>query len=589
MSTAPFDGLILVRHCITGGVTTAAAMEALPETWRSLVRGDLELAIDNWPQDSAGVDWLAARAAQERWYQSQLGPLLRRSPSYAVAYFGLAPIPLALHLGYLVPSATRVTVFQHNHVTHAWAWEEHGEATVRLVEPDLPREPIDVRGDARLLLAVSYPVDVVDTSAVVPDPIASVEYRLDRPALDGLRSPADLERVARAVVGGMEAIAAARRNVEAIHLFVAGPVGLMFRIGTLVNQTIVPQVITYQYHRSRAERYERAVDLSRRSAVTPVTADQAATAAILRALWSEELNDLSREARRSARDLAGRPWYHGLPVPGWVAESPWARLAAVHESPLDGSSISVRTEERDSFRYDPIRREWIFDDRLLVAIAARLEDAGARRRAGRLFLLHEALHHHCQDLDASTGRRVGVDHPALIEEIDYRADVWGILTDLRTRMLDGADATRWLIESIDVHLDVSWAFVSSDEAARRIEVRRARRFLIWHWQRELLVRLQERPSADVLARSVSLLLTKPEVSLSGAPIHAEDRRVYFRLDRPFATPPELACLDGQQRLRRAGASAGLPVQEIFEGFQEGDRVKVENAVRAFQRFAAVSG
>jgi hypothetical protein len=85
------------------------------------------------------------------------------------------------------------------------------------------------------------------------------------------------------------------------------------------------------------------------------------------------------------------------------------------------------TEAPGGFYYSSDKRTWVLGDALLIPIMRRIKDEEGRRRAARLFLLHEGMHAH-QGLTLGTSPEVG-RFPKVLEEIDYQADVWAQLHD----------------------------------------------------------------------------------------------------------------------------------------------------------------
>src|SRR5687768_12597709 len=58
--------------------------------------------------------------AQQRKFIEILKPVLTEHPTATVAYFGLAPIPVAFHLGYLVGNTHPLTIYQWHHRNNSW-------------------------------------------------------------------------------------------------------------------------------------------------------------------------------------------------------------------------------------------------------------------------------------------------------------------------------------------------------------------------------------------------------------------------------------------------------------------------------------
>ena len=61
--------------------------------------------------------------AQQRKFAEILKPVLDSNPDAHIAYFGLTPIPVVFHLGYLVRNTHSYTIYQLHHKKSMWLAE----------------------------------------------------------------------------------------------------------------------------------------------------------------------------------------------------------------------------------------------------------------------------------------------------------------------------------------------------------------------------------------------------------------------------------------------------------------------------------
>jgi hypothetical protein len=116
-------GIILVAHQVVRTISQTEMLSALPEAYAGLPRHVATLdSVSSTLSGLTTFDWGGARAKQEREYREKLKPLIDQNPGWRVQYFGAAPIPLAIHLGFLVGGFPPIDVYLARHDTHEWAW-----------------------------------------------------------------------------------------------------------------------------------------------------------------------------------------------------------------------------------------------------------------------------------------------------------------------------------------------------------------------------------------------------------------------------------------------------------------------------------
>lgn len=423
--------------------------------------------------DTLHVDWRDLSRKQERLVAEQLEPVLREHPDYEVVYFGLAPVPLAIHLGSVVDRWRRVRVFQRHHKTRAWSWAEEETTSVEVAVAGLPQDVVRSNDDAIIRVSVTARIDAAETARVVALPSAEIEISVPTPCEDVLRGAGDLDAVADGVKSALDRLKTHRPNARHVHLFAAVPTGLAFRLGTLVSSTQHHRVQTYQYFHTAEPRQQRAVllrdDGPRRA---PLTEDDRAAARASRDAWARDLTRVKGFAQRIAANARRCPhdhWFQLLEMSPGPWTGPWVGLADFHDTVMVEAELDVTTGSVEGgFRFEQAKNTWLLDDYLMAAIRRRLQSPDEQMRAGRMLFFHEALHitsHRLTEATAPAIRRF----PKVLEAVDYEADVWAMLHDfVFTQHFNpgGRSVREAFLEVVKTGIETMWAF---DDALDELE------------------------------------------------------------------------------------------------------------------------
>lgn len=573
-------GVIVLRQEGYLRIDEEASLLALPEPLRSGPRKEVRLDLTDLTERSArSRDWQEAGRAVVGVYRDQIKPLLALHPAYKVAYFGTVPIPLAIQLGFLIGAWHETTAFLLHHEDREWEWPPPSPPSILDVGVHgLPHDGSVADGEIILRVSTSHAIDPALTAEVVPRPLAQVDITTTPIGQDVVCSPEFLAAVADRFKRTLDDLHLLFPNASAVHLFAAVPVGLAFRLGTLISPTIHPRVHTYEFDAKSNPKYYLSLSLQAEPTPALVFGDEERAAAIAeRARWREELENLGAYAGARA----------SAPVEGWLSDvlppvvsgafvGPWLRLPRLSDvAALANGTVDVgESGAAGGFSYRPSDRRWVLGDDLLIPIIRRIADETARRRAARLFLLHEGLHTQ-QVLTSATSPGIG-RFPKVVEDIDYQADVWAQLYERAFSVdADGRSPTdeaglARLLMSIAVETMLSF---DDGPAAAEMQVRRVVRYLIWSWQ---YLRTE---SFGPLDQSVwSVLADKPSLELAGPSIRVHDDRVWYMLDARFVQAPELAVYY-ENRLWRFPTGPASPHHEILEGLRTRDADRLRGALR----------
>lgn len=579
--TATTRHTTILLHSVLTPVTEAEALAALPLAARAAERDTLTLnAVTMALDELRGADWQDCRRTERDWFRQHLAPRLRAADRTTLAYFGAAPIPLAIHLGYLVSGWPRVEAYLRHHARKDWSWTPTvGGALPNPVRVEgVPGDVVRAPGDVVLRVSTSQRIERDDTLEVVPAALAEIDVFLERPGLDALATPEALDAVVEAFRGVLIGIRRYRPNATFIHLFAAVPVGLALKLGTALNPTMTTPVVAYQFALGGSPRYIRAFIVQEEEvpAAASLTDADHAKADDVRAVFQSELRSL-HAAAQSLHGGEERPvWYQAMHLD---LEERALPLGARFLTPLRGVEFLAGTVERaidiggEAFRYDVATGVWSIDDSFAVALSRKLESNDALARGARLFLLHEGIHHTSQALTESTAPQIG-RFPKVLEEADYWADVYAILHEVALTQLrePGSDVRALAQRVVRTALATMWAFDDRGAILAEMQVRRVNRYLIWYWQLLRIGRCHD------LLELVSILAERPFIEIAGPKIVARNERVFYRLDGPRDGTLEL-CVLTRVGIRRWAEGPAAPLSLLIDGLRASDGRRVEQALR----------
>lgn len=573
------SGVLLLLHPIITPIDEREAIAALPPSLREAPRRivtvkpfevDLE-AIES-------LDWQDARARQERAFRELVAPVRAANPDFRIHYFGMAPIPLAMHLGYLAGDLARMEAYLLHHVRRDWRFAPEGAPAPALL-PEKPLPQSLAEGDVVVRVSVSHRVDPMDTRAVVPRPLCEIDLGLAHPGEDALERPEHIDAVVKQFDDAIDAIHRSLPNAERIHVFASVPVGLAFRLGARPNPTIHAPVVTYQFIARRSPRHERALILQRGQGASPVlTGEDRVNANALRGRAARELELIRRFGASHRRD-AGAWWDHPLPerVDPPAFSGRWRSLAPLHETCL----MHTRLDEAAPGPIDGFQLkddQWQFTDELLAILCRRLTSPAAQERAMRMFLFHEGVHQTTHRLTRETSHEMR-PFPRVLEELDYQGDVWAMVHEYGFSRWDSrapapGEARSAFGELIATAIETYWAFDDRGVTRDRFEIRRINRYLIWYWQALRISR------ASSLAEVLRILAERPLIEIAGPRTRLDDGRVVYLLDDRDLEHPELAVLSDDNRIHRFGHSPGSRVREVLDGFRARRSDSIASALKS---------
>lgn len=533
--------------------------------------------------------------AQQRKFTEVLKPVLDNNPDAHIAYFGLTPIPVSFHLGYLVGNTHTYTIYQLHHKQNKWLAETlipYEGYKFEIVQPNLPKEVQKGKGDVTVRIGTSFNVDPQATYEVIPNPANEFDITLITPHVDSLFSQSNIQAVVESFQEVLNAYANKLTDREQIHLFIAGSAGLPFALGTRINPTIYPYAQTYQFSRDQIPKYKEAIlitkEINDRVSLTEQDKEQAHE---LREAWEEQLQN---KLKPFIKTITGRQWndwvhsvcesddeYNSLSS---YLKKPWSDVINIGLTTLKDDKIDLSHKNiEDGFEYIEKTNSWLLDDGFLISVKKRLAKNSNTdiMQAGRLFLFHEALHY------SSDGHRLtreianGIGQfPKVIEEADYQADVWALLTEYKYCCIYESEKLKngikeFFCNAIETAVETMWSFMDTGIELSAVQIRGMNRFLNWYWQWTLIENIKGKGS---LAEIVQILLDKPIIEFAGVPLDLRGYRTYYKLNVRQQSRMQLSAFT-KNRVYRFSPNE---IQNIVDGFRQLNGEKIKGALKSFQ-------
>lgn len=533
--------------------------------------------------------------AQQRKFAELLKPVLDSNPDAHIAYFGLAPIPVSFQLGYLVGNTHSYTIYQLHHKQNKWLSEGNSPFEgykFELTPLPLPKEIQKGKGDVSVRVATSFNIDPQSTYEVVANPANEFDIVLMTPHVDSLFTQASINLVVDAFQEVLNAYANKLTDREQIHLFIAGSAGLPFALGTRINPNIYPFVQTYQFSRERTPKYKEAILITKEiNDRIALTEEDKAKAHELRQAWETQLQDRMKPFIGTITGRQWSDWVHSICESDDEYKSltnhlkkPWSEVINIGSTTLKDDKIDlVQKNIEDGFEYIEKTNSWLLDDGFLTSVKNRLSKNTNTdiMQAGRLFLFHEALHYSSDGhrLTSEVANGIG-QFPKVIEEADYQADVWALLTEYKYCCLYEPGKLKngvkeFFCNAIETAVETMWSFMDTGIELNVIQIRGMNRFLNWYWQWTLIENIQGK---GTLSDIVQILLDKPIVEFAGIPLDLRGYRTYYKLNVRQQSRMQLAAFTKNRVYRFAPNE----IQNIVDGFKQLNGERVKSGLKSFQ-------
>jgi len=542
------------------------------------------------------INWREAAAIQEDLVENKLKPLLTKFPNYEVVYFGVSPIPLAVHLGYLMEDWRRVNIFlRHHKEVENQRWYQNldieNESIPSLVINGIPNDTYDIDDDVVVKVQVSYAInDAEIKKSITSDVAKTVNINLEKLQLD-LSSVQQCHEITDRFEDALKAIVDNLPNIDTIHLIATIPVGLAFLLGRKIRSNINRPVQTYQYNKNADLPYNPVLAINQSYVeFSPLTDKEIKKAKSIRRLFQknswQNLQSLIRNHKEQALRNPDDNWLDlilGNSISkGDMGTSYWGNLQQLHKTALTEKQFNLK-ENIDGYEYSDVDESWGIGNRMIHDLNQRLPDTKDVERALRVVLIHEGLHYYQHNLSHITVEGIG-RFPKIVEDADYQADIYAILYEYAyTKIyaptdLDDNNLGRFFAKTLDIALAALWSFNDPGTTMKVIQVRRLNRFLIWYWQCVALSDSRVKTIKDV----IKILAIKPVIEIKGLSLKAEGERVECHLERYVESNLEIGIFINN-KIIRSGNTGYLMIPDLVKGFRDRNHQIIKSLLEGFYR------
>lgn len=211
---------------------------------------------------AATTDFEQMAAYQRQAVESAIANAGQNLPRFAV--FSLAPIPLAIHLGFLLSDRVEVRCFQLDRDRNSWAWRAAQAPCpgARLRLTGIPAAVIPGRCAVVVRVSLSGGIVPEDTRLACPSAAIEIDISAQHPDVSWLKTPIQLRTLGITFRKVLVTVRQMAPRCKTLHLFYAGPTGGAVVLGQQINPRMNPPVTVYQYSRQKALRHQPALTLA---------------------------------------------------------------------------------------------------------------------------------------------------------------------------------------------------------------------------------------------------------------------------------------------------------------------------------------
>lgn len=579
MKTLP-KGLIILIHNVLENISHDEIISALPESYHTLDMQKVPITPAKAQLGEMRNFYLESlKLEQEKIYEAEVKPLLDKYPDYQVVYFGLAPVPLAIHLGHKIGSLRKVEVYQKHHLHKDWIWRDTEK--VEIMVNGEPKDIVKNSKDVILRTGTRFRIDESETTKLISQASKEIEFYPAKLGQDIFSSSEELEVYASCFGGTLDSISTFLPDCPAIHLFAALPVGLAFLLGQQISPNAHTKVHVYQFAKDEEPNYAHCFIVNEDSAPLSldISADERKYYSEIKEAFEEQLKYIKESFILDIKEEGERleNWFEVLDSSLKIEENPflqqyWKSLSRLDKAPLQSSFIQSPTSDTDSPNSN---RYYYYTDQLFKILNQSLKTKEELLMALRLFCFHETIRQASHELRSESTDGM-IAYPRIMEEVNYQADVYSLLHEFfREGCYD--EAGSYFKKMIHVLTETMWAFDKGLRKGDTMEVQRINRYLSWYY---LLCRL-ETGNEHKLEEVLELLGTKPLLELRLQALQYEGNGSLI-LNFKDINPAQVGiCVFHEGKIKSYGNIPGeLHLQDLILGLKNRQSDKIKEVLHA---------
>lgn len=192
--------------------------------------------------------------------ETKIQEIINKSKNKRFAIFSLGFISLAIYLGYLLTSRTRIRYSQFNRDTQSWVWPNiiNNPIPSMQLKGLLEKENTDIK-EAIIKVSLSSKIKNMQIEEIGLDLKDSYEIYVQNPSEDWLRSEQQILDLSQQFRKILNNIIAYMVNIQKVHLFYAGPTAGAIAIGRQINPNMNPPVQLYEFTFNKRPNYKKSI------------------------------------------------------------------------------------------------------------------------------------------------------------------------------------------------------------------------------------------------------------------------------------------------------------------------------------------
>lgn len=518
--------------------------------------------------DSISIDWQVAMLRQKTIFEEKIKPWIAEEKPDRIIYFGAAPIPLTVHLGYLFSTWENVEVYHHHfHVEnkkrqHSKTWKyinlSEVESSRKPHAEGIPGETNLAHDDVLLRVATSFEIHPDLTMPYIEGVMREIDLTLN-PERDISCEGEPVLDLIEAFKNCLDAITRFYPNVAAIRLFAAVPPPVAFLMGKAISGSIAKPIHFYQFNIAEKGQYVNVLTLQ----------DEASGKLVLTVIEKELIKKIEVQAIVDLRSKIA-PWITQLKLKAdresytnwWEILFPTIGELAFNNPCwwalpfIFNGELSIESEEHQTER--------LLSEHVLYRLHKETSDLGQCLMASRLIIFRDQLFvqqgviHHDSQLKLVEG--------IIDMRMHYKATVYALLhawkytLNLEERavhptMQPAKDLVRLTLYTIWSELDPGWEI-------GRLTRSDFNRLLTWYW---IAAWLESNPQIQP-EEFLQFLATFPLVEISGVPVRSGKYGLSVTLDRSPGSELAIVVYQGNKR-HQYSEGTDLPLETLLQAFR----------------------
>lgn len=210
----------------------------------------LDFTSEGWAKGKKENEQLALKFSER----------LRNQEINTAEIFPLSPIPLLIHMGFLLTDTLTLSIYQFDRDKQVWVNNQSAEkekTSIHLVE----ESRIEGEKELAFLVSISGMVKLKDAGEALKRNFDYLSLAIDNPSVKRILYQEEVKYIQSRLKDLVEKLIQ-EHDYEKIHLFFAGPAGLAIEIGRGINPRMWGEVCLYQYDRRTQPRYSFALSLT---------------------------------------------------------------------------------------------------------------------------------------------------------------------------------------------------------------------------------------------------------------------------------------------------------------------------------------